>query len=102
MSFPRTNLLIEMLSPPIRARILSRLEEVQLPIRTVLYKAEQPPRYAHFITSGIASIVAEMEDGDIAEVGIVGREGIPESLTCSVQQRSQPAASCRSPEQVCA
>jgi CRP-like cAMP-binding protein len=49
---------------------------VQLPIRTFLYSAEALPEYAYFMTSGIASLVAEMADGKSAEVGVIGHEGI--------------------------
>jgi CRP-like cAMP-binding protein len=38
------------------------------------------PRYVHFITSGMASIVTEMSQGDGVEVGIAGREDLPQSL----------------------
>ena len=34
----------------------------------------------HFLTSGIASIVTNMENGQVSEGGLVGREGMPESL----------------------
>jgi CRP-like cAMP-binding protein len=49
---------------------------VPLPMRTSLYKPEQPPAYAYFMTSGLASIVTLMADGAIAEVEVVGHEGL--------------------------
>jgi CRP-like cAMP-binding protein len=45
-------------------------------MRTSLYEAEKTPAHAYFITSGMASIVTAMENGDTAEVGIVGNEGL--------------------------
>ncbi len=38
------------------------------------------PDYAHFMTSGMTSMVAFMSDGAGAEVGIVGSEGIVEGF----------------------
>jgi CRP-like cAMP-binding protein len=32
--------------------------------------------YTYFITTGMASVITEMEDGSTAEVGVVGNEGM--------------------------
>ena len=58
---------------------MARLEAVPLPINTVLVESEQRPRHVHFITSGMASLVTTMSDGASVEVGIVSREGLPET-----------------------
>lgn len=63
-----------------RNLLLSRLKPVSLPVRTVLYEPDEVPKHAHFITSGIASIVSSMADGASAEVGIWGSEGLVESF----------------------
>ena len=39
-------------------------------------RAEKQPVYAYFMTSGFASVVATTPEGDSAEVGIIGREGV--------------------------
>lgn len=70
------NLLLEKLPQPIQNSILSRLEEVRIPAGTVLYEAEQVPRYAWFITSGLVSKMVSMSDGRSAEVGLCGNEGV--------------------------
>jgi CRP-like cAMP-binding protein len=70
------NLLLETLPQPYRNSICSRLEEVTLPAGTVLYEAEEVPRYAWFITSGLASKMVSMSDGRSAEIGVWGREGV--------------------------
>lgn len=70
------NLLIENLPEPDQFSICSRLEEVVLPAGTVLYEAEETPRYAWFITAGLASKMVSMSDGRSAEVGLWGREGV--------------------------
>ena len=74
------NLLLGMLPAQTRSSLLSILEPVSLPIATVLFEPDEAPRHVHFLTSGMASIVTQMEDGDSAEVGSVGREGVPESM----------------------
>ena len=80
MSFPQTNLLLEALPSSERAGLLSQLEAVSMPVGTVLFNAGSPPRYVHFMTSGIASVVTSMADGDAVEVGLIGREGLAEKF----------------------
>jgi len=70
------NLLLETLPEPYRNLIYTRLEEVVLPAGTVLYEAEEAPRYAWFITSGLASMMVAMADGRSAEISICGSEGV--------------------------
>jgi CRP-like cAMP-binding protein len=80
MNAPASNLLLAMLPPACRNSLLSRLKLVTLPVRTVLYEPDEAPKYAHFMTSGIASIVSSMSTGASAEVGIWGKEGLVESF----------------------
>jgi CRP-like cAMP-binding protein len=80
MAAQAKNFLLGMLPLPYRTSLLSRMKPVALPIRTVLYEAEETPKYAHFMTSGVASIVSSMSDGSSAEVGIWGKEGLVESF----------------------
>jgi CRP-like cAMP-binding protein len=70
------NLLLETLPPPYRNLMSSRLEEVNLPAGTVLYDAEEVPRYVWFVTTGLASTMISMSDGRTAEIGVWGREGV--------------------------
>ncbi len=53
---------------------------VGLPLRTVLYSPEQRPEFAYFLTAGIASIVSTTDEGDTAEVGVIGRDGLVGAL----------------------
>jgi CRP-like cAMP-binding protein len=55
------------------------MKPVILPAHTVLYEVDETPKFAHFLTSGIASIVSTMSSGATAEVGIWGSEGMAES-----------------------
>ncbi|MGA2536838.1 MAG: Crp/Fnr family transcriptional regulator, partial [Terracidiphilus sp.] len=80
MNGQASNLLLAALPPAYRNSLQSRLKPVSLPIRTVLYEPDETPKYAHFITSGIASIVSSMSDGASAEVGVWGNEGLVESF----------------------
>ena len=57
-----------------------QLSRVAIPIRTSLYEPAESPKYIHFLTSGIASIVTTMRNGETTEVGTVGREGAPQGL----------------------
>jgi CRP-like cAMP-binding protein len=56
------------------------MEPISMPIETILYKPGERPKYAHFMTSGITSIVIFMSDGSGAEVGLVSREGLVEGF----------------------
>jgi CRP-like cAMP-binding protein len=76
MSSATTNRLLAALSPQARELLLNRAIEVALPTKTRLYEAEETPSHAYFMTSGMASIVISMENGETAEVGIVGSEGL--------------------------
>ena len=74
------NLFLQTLPPEARASLEPYLEQVQLPARTMLLDAGETPRHVHFLTSGVASMVAAMEDGEVVEVGLFGPEGLPEYL----------------------
>jgi CRP-like cAMP-binding protein len=80
MNGQASNLLLATLPAAYRNSLLARLKPVSLPLRTVLYEPDETPKYAHFITSGIASIVSTMSDGASAEVGVWGKEGLVESF----------------------
>jgi CRP-like cAMP-binding protein len=80
MAATTPNLLLATLPATYRNSLLSSLKEVSLPIRTVLYEPDETPKFAHFLTSGIASIVSSMSNGASAEVGVWGKEGLVESF----------------------
>lgn len=70
------NLLLASLSAENRKLLLPHLTPVTLPLRTVLYPAGSVLIDAYFITSGLASVVGSTSDGETAEVGIIGHEGV--------------------------
>jgi CRP-like cAMP-binding protein len=75
-----TNLLLDALSAENRENLLSRSKNVALPLKTMLYRPDEIPQYAYFMTSGVASVVATMEDGESVEVIMIGPEGLVGSL----------------------
>jgi CRP-like cAMP-binding protein len=70
------NRFLNSLSPESLQLLLSRTAEVDLPSRASLYELDSRPAYAYFLTAGMASIVTSMEDGGVAEVAVVGTEGL--------------------------
>jgi CRP-like cAMP-binding protein len=75
-----SNLIIDALPAEMKSSLLTHLQPVDLPVGTVLANPGQPPPFAHFMTSGIASVVTFMSDGLGAEVGVIGREGLVEAI----------------------
>ena len=75
MSHPVSNVLIECLPEPVRARFSAQLEPVALPSGMPISDIASAPEYVYFLTSGIASTLTTMQNGDAVEVGLVGREG---------------------------
>jgi CRP-like cAMP-binding protein len=57
-------------------RLTPYLDLVQLKLGTVLYEAGQPLRYAYFPADSIISLMHVMENGDSAEIAMVGHEGV--------------------------
>ena len=76
MSNIMENRLLASLSAESRELIHSQCTSMTLPLRSVLYTAGSIPTDAYFITSGMASIVGSTSEGETAEVGIVGSEGL--------------------------
>ena len=82
MAFPDQSLpqlrnrLLASLPPEDLAKLWPQLEPVELEFRKSLYLPEQPTSVVYFIEAGYVSRLAPMEDGDGAEVGLVGPEGM--------------------------
>ena len=75
MPAPR-NRLLAALPPDDLARLWPRLEAVELTFRKVLHTPDKPIEAVYFPETGYASMLAYMENGDAAEVGMIGREGV--------------------------
>jgi len=72
----RENALLEALPDAERARLLSHLEPVELPLGAVLYEAGTRLTHVYFPTTAIVSLIYVMDDGATTEIAIVGNEGI--------------------------
>ena len=75
-----TNLFLSSLSPVSRQSLIDAAKPVQLPHKTKLYNTDTAPQYAYFLNSGLASVVTPMANGESAEVGFIGYEGVVGSL----------------------
>jgi CRP-like cAMP-binding protein len=70
------NRLLAALPPEVLAELWPRLQPVQFVHRQVLHEADMPIGAVYFPETGWASVLTYMEDGDAAEVGLIGREGL--------------------------
>ena len=70
------NFLITSLTPADFDRLQPHLRRVSVCLRSVLQAPGQPIKAAYFPETGYVSLVATLADGDAAEVGLVGYEGI--------------------------
>jgi CRP-like cAMP-binding protein len=73
---PHGNRLLGGLSDADYELLRPHLKPVPLEYRKVLYAPNQPIDFVYFIESGVGSLVNTMENGDAAEVGTIGNEGI--------------------------
>jgi CRP-like cAMP-binding protein len=69
------NRLLAALPPEDLAQLWSRLEPAELPFHQTLHAVGEPISAVYFPETGWASMLAYLEDGDAAEVGLIGREG---------------------------
>ena len=70
------NRLLGRLSAKDYRRLHPHLERISLTVRQTLYKAGQSLGFVHFIETGVASLVNTMANGEEAEVGTIGNEGM--------------------------
>jgi CRP-like cAMP-binding protein len=70
------NRLLSALPPDSLARLWPQLTPVELELREVLHRPEVPITTVYFPEHGWLSMLAPLEDGDAAEVGLIGREGM--------------------------
>jgi CRP-like cAMP-binding protein len=75
-----SNLLLNSIPSGERKALVACMEQIQLPSGTILYRTGEQPEFAHFMTSGIASVVTFMANGSGVEVGLIGKEGLVEAV----------------------
>src|SRR5450755_3794197 len=73
---PQHNQLLAALSPEARERIYPQLQLAEMPLGKVLYESGDVMRHVYFPTDSIVSLLYVMEDGDSAEISVVGNEGV--------------------------
>jgi CRP-like cAMP-binding protein len=75
-SDPQANRLLGLLTPRDYQRLRPHLKSIELEYRQSLYRANKPIEFIYFIESGVGSLVNTMANGDAAEVGTIGNEGL--------------------------
>jgi CRP-like cAMP-binding protein len=73
---PHANRLLGLLPPRDYARLRPHLLPIPLEYRQSLYRARKPIGFVYFIETGVGSLVNTMANGEAAEVGTIGNEGI--------------------------
>ena len=72
----KQNYLLSALPKNAGRRWLQHLEPVELPLGEVLYEPGSTQSHVYLPTTAIVSMLYVMEDGDSAEIAVVGNEGI--------------------------
>jgi CRP-like cAMP-binding protein len=75
-SNPQSNQLLAALPDSALQRWLPELEDVDMPLGSVLYESGGALSHVYFPTTAIVSLLYVMEDGASAEIAVVGNEGI--------------------------
>ena len=57
-------------------RLRPHLQRIPLEYRQSLYRANKPIEFVYFIETGVGSLVNTMRNGEAAEVGTIGNEGV--------------------------
>ena len=73
---PGENRLLATLPPEEVNRLLPNLELVTLHLGQVMADAGQAPTHAYFPTTAIVSMVYVTENGDSAEIAVIGNDGV--------------------------
>ena len=80
MARASSNSILDRLPPTQRKALIARMRMIPLPVGKVLTRPGEEPEHAHFMISGITSVVTFMEDGGAVEVGLIGKEGVVEAM----------------------
>ena len=70
------NRLLGALGASCAERLTSSATHLDLPLKTVLYRRDERPRYLYLLQSGIASVVFTAENGTCIELSTQGSEGL--------------------------
>lgn len=70
------NFLLCALSLEVKARLAPYLQLVELPLGVSLYEAGDTLTHSYFPTNSIISLIYVMENGDSAEISVIGNDGV--------------------------
>lgn len=70
------NLILNALPVEAYERMHPDLEQVKLVLGQIIYRVEEPIEYVYFPNNAMISVIANTFDGQCAEVGVIGYEGI--------------------------
>ncbi|MFA6179925.1 MAG: Crp/Fnr family transcriptional regulator [Candidatus Methylopumilus sp.] len=73
---PRQNGILAALPEPDYQRLLPNLELIEMPLGWTISESGDHVKYLLFPTSGIVSLIYDLEDGSSSEIAIVGNEGM--------------------------
>jgi len=73
---PRTNRLLDTLSPELQRTLSPLARPVELPQGTILFIPGETPSALYFLNSGIATTVVTVSDGSMAEISVAGMDGV--------------------------
>jgi CRP-like cAMP-binding protein len=73
---PRKNHLLNALPTDVYERLLLKLKYIELPLGKVLYESGEALNYAYFPIDCIISLLYVMENGSLAEIAVIGNEGL--------------------------
>ena len=86
---PMKNDILSALLNEEHSRLLPHLKPVELPHAQVLYEIGQRVHYVYFPENAVVSLVTQMLDGKIVEVGLVGNDGMT-GLTALMGDETSP------------
>jgi CRP-like cAMP-binding protein len=73
---PSANRLLGLLPASAYERLRPHLHRIPLEYRQSLYRANKPIEFVYFVEAGVGSLVNTMRNGQAAEVGTIGNEGL--------------------------
>ncbi len=73
---PHQNLLLAALPSDEYERLALQMEFVEMPLGSVVYESGTTMRWVYFPTTSIVSLLYMLEDGESAEIAVVGKDGI--------------------------
>ncbi len=95
MSAALSNRLLSFLLPEICRALRTKLEGVPLPVGTPLFETGTVPKFAYFVTSGIASVVADRKVAARLKWGSSDARRCRVASNFLVARVGRRAASCR-------